>query len=123
MTKLMDLYTNRLRNMAPQAMIRRVLIEDWCHYWPDYITPTTNLTRASREVTTSTYRPLSPCHFRLWSRPGLTYNTPHSEVALECLKKSFKLRDTPYAHVIVVPYTHESRPIGLYYIYHTDTLI
>jgi hypothetical protein len=123
MTKLMDSYTHRLWAMAPQAMVRRVLTKDWCRYWPDYIIPTMNLTHASREVTTSTYRPLGPHRFRLWSRPGLTYDTPNSEVALERLKKSYKLRDAPYVHVIVVPYTHESRPIGLYYIYHTDTLI
>ena len=118
MTKLMDSYTNRLRNMAPQAMVQRVLTEDRCRYWPDYVIPTTNLTRASREVTFSNYRPLGPCRFGLWSRPGLIYDTPHSEVALERLKKSFKLRDAPYVHVIIVPYTHESCPIGLYYIYH-----
>jgi hypothetical protein len=123
MTKLMDSYTNRLWNMAPQAMVRWVLIEDRCCYWPDYVIPTTNLTRVSREVTFSTYRPLGPCCFGLWSRSGLTYDIPHSEVALERLKKSYKLRDTPYVHVIVLPYTHKSCPIGLYYIYHTDTLI
>jgi hypothetical protein len=91
MTKLIDSYTNRLWNMAPQAMVQRVLTEDWCRYWPDYIIPTTNLTHASQEVTTSTNRPLGPCHFGLWSRPGLTYKIPHSEVTLECLKKSYKL--------------------------------
>jgi len=123
MTKLMDSYTHRLRAMAPQAMVRRVLTKDRCRYWPDYVVPTTNLSRASREVTFSTHRPLGPRRFGLWSRPGLTYDIPNSEVALERLKKSYKLRDAPYVHVIVVPYTHESRPIGLYYIYHTDTLI
>jgi hypothetical protein len=91
MTKLMESYTHRLQNMAPQAMVRRVLTEDQCCYWPGYVVPITNLARVSREVTTSTYCPLSPCHFGLWSRPGLIYNIPHSEVALKHLKKSYKL--------------------------------
>jgi hypothetical protein len=91
MTKLMDSYTNRLRNMAPQAMVRRVLTEDRCRYWPDYIIPTTNLTHASQEVILSNYHPLGLCRFGLWSRPGLTYDIPHSKVALKCLKKSYKL--------------------------------
>ena len=91
MSKLMDSYTHRLQSMAPQAMVQRVLTEDWCRYWPEYVIPITNLSHASREVTISTYRPLGLRCFRLWSRLGLTYDIPHSEVALEHLKKSYKL--------------------------------
>ena len=72
MTKLMDSYTNRLQNMAPQAIVQRVLTKDWCHCWPDYVIPITNLTCVSQEVTYSTYCPLGAISKKEHSLPCLT---------------------------------------------------
>ncbi len=42
--KLMHAYTLRLQSMPLHTLIRTVLTDDRCHYWPSHVSPTTNLT-------------------------------------------------------------------------------
>jgi hypothetical protein len=41
--KLMHAYSNCLQGLPARAKVRTILSEDQCRYWPDYLTPTTNL--------------------------------------------------------------------------------
>jgi hypothetical protein len=55
LSKLMHAYSNRLQGLPARAKVRTILSEDQCRYWPDYITPMTNLRAAFRAP--STYPP------------------------------------------------------------------
>jgi hypothetical protein len=44
--KLMHAYSNHLQGLPARAKVRTILSEDQCCYWPDYLTPQTNLQRA-----------------------------------------------------------------------------
>jgi hypothetical protein len=44
--KLMHSYSNRLQGLPLNAKVWTILSEDQSCYWPDYLTPTTNLRRA-----------------------------------------------------------------------------
>ena len=59
--KLMHTYSLRLQGLPPGAKVKTVLETDQCHYWPDYITPHTNLCQASSGLSPSTYYPIDPC--------------------------------------------------------------
>ena len=41
--KLMHSYSNRLQGLPAKARVRTILSDDQCRYWPDYLTPMTNL--------------------------------------------------------------------------------
>src|SRR6266851_819648 len=59
--KLMHAYSLRLQGLPLEAKVKTVLETDQCCYWPDYITPPTNLYQASSGLSPSTYCPLDPC--------------------------------------------------------------
>ena len=71
--KLIHAYVLRLTRIDPHATVRSVLTHDRCHYWPNYITPCTNLSHISALISPSTYRPINLCTARIWSPPYLTY--------------------------------------------------
>jgi len=71
--KLLDAYTLRLQSMPPDALIRTILTDNRCHYWPEWFLPLTNLRRASTDIGPSTYRPIDLCTAGLWTHPQLVY--------------------------------------------------
>jgi len=44
--KLMHSYSNRLQGLPARAKVWTILSEDQCYYWPNYLTPMTNLQHA-----------------------------------------------------------------------------
>jgi len=73
MKKLMHAYSYRLRGVPPNAKVQIILLDDQCGYWPKYLEPPTNLSRASANLSPSTYRPLPLCISRRWKHTHLTY--------------------------------------------------
>jgi len=51
--------------MHAYTLIHTILTHNWCHYWPAYINPITNLTCTSKDIGLSTYWPTDPCTARL----------------------------------------------------------
>ncbi len=119
----MHAYTYRLQSMPPDALLRTVLTDDRCRYWPEYFTPLTNLRRASADVGPSTYRPIDPCTAGLWTHPQLTYfpsPTPSMLTAYWELLLHLALSD---AYVFVSYLSHAESHFRLYSIRHTGKLL
>ena len=72
--KLMHAYIFRLQSMPPDALLYTVLTTNQCCYWPNYVTPLTNLCHTSAEVSLSTYQSIDLCTTGLWSHPHLIHS-------------------------------------------------
>ena len=59
--KLIDSYTQRLGHLPPHTSVWAILIYDRCRYWPDYVTPHTNLSHVFSTPGAITYRDLGLC--------------------------------------------------------------
>ncbi len=121
--KLMHAYTLRLQGLPPRAKVKTVLKMDQCCYWPDYITPPTNLRWASLGLGPSTYHPLDPCTARLWAHPQLHHNPqPLSSLDTKWLKEVLisPLHDLTL-FIFISPTSHSPMPITTYHIHYTHT--
>jgi hypothetical protein len=74
--KLMHAYSNRLQRLPARARVRTILSEDQCHYWPDYITPMTNLRTAFRAPSIYPPRVEGQTSHDHWNTPRLVYLDP-----------------------------------------------
>jgi hypothetical protein len=74
--KLMHSYSNRLQGLPARAKVRTILSEDQCHYWPDYITPTTNLRSAFHAPSEHPPRVKGQTSHNRWNTPRLLYFDP-----------------------------------------------
>ena len=114
--KLMRAYSLRLKGLPPNAKVRTVLISDQCQYWPQYLCPTTNLSRVSQGLGPSTYRIPDLCIAGSWSHERLTYiENPPTPTILRY--KEDLLHPSPGdIHVFIAPHSHDSKHFGVYYI-------
>jgi hypothetical protein len=112
----MRAYSLRLKGLPPNAKVRTVLISDQCQYWPQYLCPTTNLSRVSQGLGPSTYRIPDLCIAGSWSHERLTYiENPPTPTILRY--KEDLLHPSPGdIHVFIAPHSHDSKHFGVYYI-------
>ncbi len=115
MGKLMHLYTLRLGHLLPITKVRMVLTADQCCYWPDYLQPPTNLTRASQNLGESTYWAPSLCTARTWAHPRFIYlSEPPANITCHYAQS----RERPEAsdmHIYMLPTSHNSLPYATYH--------
>ena len=84
--KLMHAYSNRLQGLPARAKTRTILSEDQCRYWPDYITPMTNLRAAFRTPSISPPWVEGQMSHNRWNTPRLLYldPTPDHHITIYC---------------------------------------
>jgi hypothetical protein len=77
--KLMHLYSNQLQRLPAKARVRTILSDDQCRYWPDYLTPMTNLHAAFRTLSIHPPQVEGQMSHDCWNTPHLLYldPTPH----------------------------------------------
>jgi hypothetical protein len=77
--KLMHSYSNQLQGLPVKAKVRTILSEDQCHYWPDYLTPATNLCNTFHALSIYPPRVEGQTSHDCWNTPRLIYlnPTPH----------------------------------------------
>jgi len=90
--RLMDSYTQCLGRLPPHTSVWAILTYDRCRYWPDYVTPHTNLSRMSSTLGAITYRDLGPCTAGTWTHDHLTYVTAPTDTIITLHKTSLHLR-------------------------------
>jgi len=71
--KLMHAYSNCLQRLPAKAKVRTILSDDQCRYWPDYITPITNLRHTFREPSIHPPRVEGQMSHNRWNTPHLHY--------------------------------------------------
>jgi hypothetical protein len=74
--KLMHSYSNCLQGLPTRAKVWTILSEDQCRYWPDYLTPTTNLWRAFRMPSIHPPQVEGQTSPNCWNTPHLHYLDP-----------------------------------------------
>ena len=112
--KLIHAYSLRLQGLPPDAKVRTILLTDQCRYWPDYVNPPTNLSRASLRIGPSTYRPKALCTAGAWSHPRVAYEqTPPNPTAHKNDLAHPRESDT---HIFIFTYTHRDIPFALYFV-------
>jgi hypothetical protein len=99
--KLMHAYSHRLRGVPPNAKVRTILLDDQCRYWPKYLEPPTNLSRASANLGPSTYRPLPLCTARRWEHTRLTYVHEPNTSMISHHKESMERREVSHIHIFI----------------------
>jgi len=116
--KLMHSYALRLQGLPLGAKVKTVLMTDQSQYWPDYITPLTNLCWASSGLSPSMYHPIDPCTAGLWEHPQLQHNPQvPSSLDTEHLKEA--LTHMPYhltVHIFMHPTVIDSFPHTIFHI-------
>jgi hypothetical protein len=120
LTKLLDSYTQRLRRLPPHTSVWAILTYDRCHYWPNYVTPHTNLSRVSPTLGAITYRDLGPCTAGTWTHDRLTYVTAPTDTTITLHKTSLRLHGQGETHIFIFPLT--AKCTG-YIIYHMTTTL
>ncbi len=121
--KLIHAYTLRLQGLPPGAKVKTVLKTDQCHYWPEYITPPTNLCRASTGLSPSTYHLLDPCTAGLWAHPCLHHNPqPLSSLDTQRLKEALTIPPHNLTlFIFISPLSHGTVPIVAYHLRYAHT--
>ncbi len=97
---------------------------DQCCYWPDYITPPTNLRWASSGLGPSTYRPLNPCTAGIWAHPQL-HHDPQLPSSLSTWRLKEALTTPPHdttLFIFISPTSHSTTPLAVYHIHYAHTL-
>jgi hypothetical protein len=112
--KLMHSYTLRLQGLPPNAKVCTVLDVDQCRYWPTYINPPTNLSRASLGIGPSTYRPKDPSTTGSWSHPRITYEPPPPNPTI--YKDDLAHPREYNTHIFIFTHIHRGHPYALYFI-------
>ena len=112
--KLMNTYSLRLQGSAPNALIRTVLLNDQCCYWPESFLPPTTLRMHFKNPAESTYWLLGPTSARPWSKPRLTYIPKPTAAITARYKHSLATRETPFLHIIITPSSLHLHPAGVY---------
>jgi hypothetical protein len=110
----MHSYALRLQGLPPNAKVHTVLDVDQCRYWPTYINPPTNLSRASLGISPSTYRPKDPCTAGSWSHPRVTNEPPPPNPTIY---KDDLAHPREYdTHIFIFTHIHREHPYALYFI-------
>jgi hypothetical protein len=112
--KLKHPYSLKLQGTALNAKTRTILYSDQCRYWPDYVCPSTNLTRSFIKPAESMYRPSSPDSNGLEGKPRFLYLPSPPPHILASHKRRLRERDFHTLHIIVSPYVHDTKTLAIY---------
>ncbi len=116
MGKLMHSYTLRLGCMPPHVKVRTVLTTDQCRYWPEYVTPPTNLSHTSLNAGPTTYVAPTLCTARAWTHPRFVYiPQPFPKTVLHH-KQSRERREASDTHIYIIHTLHNHQPYTTFHI-------
>jgi len=101
--KLMHPYLNRLQGLPARARVWTILSEDQCHYWPDYVNPTTNLRAAFHAPSISPPRVEGQASHDRWNTPRLLYLDPTPDHLLPSHRRDLHNPEPGSLHVFIVP--------------------
>jgi hypothetical protein len=123
MDKLIHSYTHRLRDLPSSAKVRTILTTNQCRYWPEYVNPTTNLTRVSHGLGEASHRAPIPCTARTWTHPRFTHVPTPPPYIIARYKKSMAHQEAADTHVIVLHHIRSRCHLATYHITRSHTTL
>jgi hypothetical protein len=121
MDKLMHSYSHRLRNLPSSAKVHTILTTNQCCYWPEYVNPTTNLTRVSNDLGEAVTRAPVPCTVGTWTHPRFTHVPNPPPYIIAHYKESMAHQEAANTHVLIIHHICLCRHLATYHITRTHT--
>ena len=113
----MHSYSHRLRDLSRSTKVHTILTHNQCQYWPDYVYPTTNLSRASTDLGVVTVRAPVSCTAKTWAHPCFTYlPNPPAHITLR-YKESMAHPEATDTHIFILHHIRNRRHLATYHIH------
>jgi hypothetical protein len=123
MDKLMHSYTHRLRDLPSSAKVRTILTTNQCRYWPEYVNPITNLTRASHNLGEAAPRAPVLSIAGTWTHPRFTHVPRPPPHIVTRYKESMAHQEAADTHVLILHHIHLRRHLATYHITRSHTTL
>jgi hypothetical protein len=125
MGKLMHSYTLRIWALPPNTKVRTILSYDQCYYWPKYIQPLTNLSRASSYLgeIPDTHRAPAGGTPKAWAYPSLTHLPSPPPHIVSYHKESIAHQEAADTHILLYYTCHKESHLASYFIYRQNTTL
>jgi hypothetical protein len=125
MGKLMHSYTLRIQALPPNTKVHTILSHDQCRYWPDYVHPPTNLSRASsylRKIP-ETHRAPAGGTPEAWAHPLLVHLPSPPPHIISQHKESMARQEAADTHILLYYTPREKSHLASYFIHRQNTTL
>ena len=116
--KLIHSYSNRLQGLPLNAKTWTILSKDQCHYWPDYLTPITNLWCAFLHPSIFSHWVEGQDLLEAWNTPRFYYLHSPSQIIITTHKAEFHTLHLSHIHIIISTHTDAHTPYAIYQSLH-----
>jgi len=123
MGKLMHSYSHRLRDLPSSAKVRTILTTNQCQYWPEYVNPITNLSRASRDLGERVIRAPVLSTAGTWTHPHFTYVPKPPPHIIARYKESMAHPEAADTYIIILHHIRLRRHLATFHITRTHTTL
>jgi hypothetical protein len=122
--KLMHSYALRIRALPPNTKVRTILSHDQCRYWPDYIQPLTNLSRAIAFLgDTIPHRAPTDGTPKAWAHPLLHHLPSPPPHVITQHKESMAHQEAADSHILLYYTRRELTHLAFYFICRRNTTL
>jgi hypothetical protein len=114
LNKLMHAHALHLQNLPANARVRTILSKDQCRYWPDYVQPTTLLTRVFNATYTHFPRVEGQVLMDLRQTPRFIHNPNPTTYQKTKYRHQLSTRKPPHLHIIISAMLRDNSHIATY---------
>ena len=112
--KLTHAHALHLQNLPANSRVQTILFKDQCHYWPNYVQPTTLLTCVFNHTYTHFPQVEGQVLSDLRQTPRFTYHPDPTPLQKTKFHHHLKTRKPPHLYIIISATTYDNSHVAMY---------